>query len=191
MNESIHNKILWNEAALGGLVLGAFTIVITLLSGLAGRISGGALVAVIGSVVKFLVWAVKFGGCIWLMAFFMKRLVQRYDGVENAETHILGRRLALLSALIVAAYSLASALLVDPEELNSAVTTALAATGQQLDSNTRSALEQIGPKLPVITFFATFLYCWAYGAILSVILSRNIPPFNPFASSSNPPVDEQ
>ena len=187
MKETISSKHRWNEGAVAGLALGGFTIVMTLLSTLAARISGGVAVAALGSILKFLLWAAKFAGCIWLMRFFMLRLVDRYDGVTNQDTRSLGIIVALLSALVVAAYSMGVLLFQDPADMKAAMDTAMASYSSMLDSNTRALMDSMMGKLPVITFFSMFIYCWVFGVILSAILSRNIPSRNPFDN----PVDEQ
>ena len=176
----ITGKDIWNDAAVAGLAIGAFTVVMQLLAGLAAKISGGVAVAMLGSVVKFLVWAVKFVGCIWLMRFFMLRLCRRFNGVTNYDTRRFGMHAALLSAFIVSAFVFCTLYFTSPEELLATVEAAVSAAPVQMDSNTRAALDRMIGKLPAIYFFVNLFYCWLYGTVLSAILSRNIPPFNPF-----------
>ena len=47
-------------------------------------------------------------------------------------------------------------------------------------------LEEMLPKLPTITFFSQFIYCWLFGTVVAAIFSRNIPSSNPFDN-----IDEQ
>ncbi|MBR1872362.1 MAG: DUF4199 domain-containing protein [Bacteroidales bacterium] len=183
MAESLENGTIWNESAVAGLVLGGFTIVVTLVSSLSAKIGGGAMLAFLSTVLSFLLWALRFAGCILLVRYFMKRLAEKYPSADNRDTRKLGNRMALLSAVIVAAYSLASMTFIDPESLSTAVQTALSSMPTGLDSNTMSAMEKVMDKLPVISFFSTFIYCWLYGTVLSAILSSNIPSRNPFENN--------
>lgn len=178
--DTISSRARWNEAAIAGLVLGAATILMQLLSVPVSKISGGVGLAMLASVLGFVVWAAKFCLCIWLMMFFMKRLVNRYQGVTNEDTRKFGISVALLSALIVSAYVFAMLYFSGPEELESAMQTALAQSPVSIDSNMQATLDRMMDKLPVIYFFVNLLYCWLFGTVVSLILSRNIPSRNPF-----------
>ena len=97
--EKINNSIIRNEAGKDGLILGLVTILFMLASQFAGKIDSPALTGVLG----FFLWLAKFLGCIFLMRFFMKKLVAGYDGVIGADTFRLGVWIALFSALILSA----------------------------------------------------------------------------------------
>lgn len=185
MKEVISSKHRWNEGAIAGLALGGFTVLLMVLSQLAGFIKGGVLVAAIGSIVKFLLWAVKFAGCIWLMRFFMLKLVVKYDQVTNQDTRRFGAIVALLSAVIVSAFSMAVMAFQDPGDIQEAFNAAMASTPVPMDLNTRNAIDAMSDKLPVISFVSMFFYCWIFGLIVSAILSRNIPSTNPFENYSD------
>ncbi|MBR1574242.1 MAG: DUF4199 domain-containing protein [Bacteroidales bacterium] len=186
MSKLFDKKASWNEAAVAGLALGGFTIGITLLSSLTGHFGEGVMLAMVKSVLSFLLWAAKFAGCIWLMAFFMKRLVARYDAVGNDDTRRFGTQVALLSAVLVAGFSLAQFHFMEPETLRATIDTALASYPMKMDSNTMAAMDKAIDALPTTAFFVTLLYCWLYGTIVSAILSRNIPSRNPFDQPSSP-----
>ena len=186
--EEITTRTRWNEAAIAGLALGGFTIVMQLLAGLAAKITGGVALAMLASVLKFVLWAVKLAGCIWLMRFFMLKLASKYSGVGNEDTRKFGMGVALLSALIVSAYVMASLSLTDPAEMQAAVDSALANYPMAIDSNTQYMMDKVMDKLPIIYFFVNLVYCFLFGTVVSAILSRNIPSRNPFDS---PEADEQ
>ena len=46
-----------------------------------------------------------------------------------------------------------------------------------------SQMDKMMGKMPQITFFSNLIYCFIFGTILSLILSRNIPSKDPFAAS--------
>ena len=180
MKEPISTKALWNEAGKAGLVLGAVSVVYTIIVSLLAKLSGGVGVAFLLSLFKFLLWAGKFVGCIFLMKFFLQALVNKYDGVDNKRTFHYGMAIAALSALIVAAYSLAESLFISPEQMQEAMDTALSSLSSTLDSNSMAIMDSMMNNLPQISFFSNLIYCFLFGTILSAILSRNIPSRDPF-----------
>jgi hypothetical protein len=50
-----------------------------------------------------------------------------------------------------------------------------------MDSNSLSMVDSYLERLPEITFISNLIYCFAFGTVLSAILSRNIPSTDPFA----------
>jgi len=185
MKEEVSGKILWNEAGKAGIVLGLIPIVYMGLSALIGGLSSeNVIVAFMISVLKFLLWALKFGGCIWAMAFFMKKFAASYNNVDNRDTFRLGTATALLSALIVSAFSLAL-MLINPDQINEAFDLLLAQYSSMFDSNTMAAMENMRESMPTYSFIGNLIYCFVFGLILSAILSRSIPSRNPFDSTND------
>lgn len=171
-------KSLWNEAAIAGLILGAISSAYMYLSGIAG------------TVVTLLMGLVKFVGCIYLMYFFMKKFSAGNPDAGHSEVFRFGSLVALLSALLYAAFSLAYLLYINPDSLSEALDKAMETYESILDSNSLEQLESLVPKMPTISFFTNLFYCWIFGTILSAIFSRNIPSDNPFDGESDS-IDEQ
>lgn len=178
--EELSGKTIWNEAGKAGIALGGTVIACSLLSSGLGLLGGGAMVKFLVSVLGFIIWLAKLVGCIWIMRYFMQKLVRDYQDVDNRQTYILGVESALLSALIVAAFTMATVMFVSPESYQETIETAIAQTSTMLDSNSRAVLDGMIQNLPIIMFFSNLVYCFIYGWILSAILSRNIPSSNPF-----------
>ncbi|HIT47831.1 MAG TPA: DUF4199 domain-containing protein [Candidatus Cryptobacteroides merdipullorum] len=173
-------NILLNSAAKAGLVLGAVSILSVLLTWLIDKIgagSTGALMAV--GVVNTLLWAAKLAGCILLMRFFMRRFSAADPEADNSRVFRFGMVTALLSALVYSAFYMAYLMFIEPEAIDMALD--IIRENPMMDSNSIAAAEQIAPMLPTYAFFINLFYCFIYGTILSAILSRNIPPRNPFA----------
>ena len=159
-------NILLNSAAKAGLVLGAVSILSMLLTWLLGKIGGdgtGALIAV--SVADTLVWAAKYE-----------------PEAGNSRVFRFGMLTALLSALVYSAFYMAYLMFIEPESIDMALD--VIRQNPMMDSNSIAAAEQIAPMLPTYAFFMNLVYCFVYGTILSAILSRNIPPRNPFAGEN-------
>lgn len=180
MEAELNGKTIWNEAGKAGIALGGTVIGCSLLSSGLGHLGGGTMVTFLVSVINFLVWLAKLVGCIWIMRYFMQKLVRDYPEADNHHTYVLGVESAILSALIVAAFTMATVMFVSPESYQEAFETAMAQTSAMLDSNSRAMIEGMMQNLPIIMFVSNLVYCFIYGWILSAILSRNIPSSNPF-----------
>ena len=179
----------WNEAAKAGLYFGAISSAYVGLSELIQMIDGAVLLGFL----KTALWAGKLVLCIWLMVFLMKRLTRKFSGVTNADTFRFGARTSLLSALIVASVYAAILILMPEDSISSAFDQATAQITGQLDSNSLAMLDTFKENMPTIIFFSQLIYCFTFGLILSLIVSRSIPSRNPFARDFNgeEPVDEQ
>ncbi|MGN0190971.1 MAG: DUF4199 domain-containing protein [Candidatus Cryptobacteroides sp.] len=194
MKETVTNKAILNLSSIAGLALGGVSVAYLLIS---ENITEWISSAVAVSVINMILWIAKFVGCIALMKFFMRKLVQDYDEVKTFHTLKLGIVSAAFSALLYSAASLADMLYINPESINEAYDLAMSAYSSILDSNTLRAMEQVKGSLPTISFFSNLIYCFLYGFVLSSILSRNIPIIDPFAdfhrneNNGDSQIDEQ
>lgn len=177
MNDSASNRILWNLATKNGLLLGLFTALCRILSQTlsTGEASAGM------AVLNLIIWLVQFVGCIFLMKFFMERLVAGHKDADNRDTARYGRMLALTSSLIFSSAMLFDVVFLDPDMAGQQIELIRQLYGGSLDSDT---LELIGKEgfYPKVMFFSNLIYGFVYGAILSWILSRYIPKRDPFSS---------
>lgn len=174
----IQQKIVWNDAARSGLVLGGVSIAYMLCTILLGKIQGGGAVAVLVNVASLLLWVFKFVLCIRLMKFFMLKFAASHEGVANSDSFLFGTVTALLSALIYSAFYMAWVSFIDPEMLTSSLDTIR--TASEFTEEQTEAIERLIPKLPTLTFFVNLIWCFLFGTVLSAIFSRNIPSRNPF-----------
>jgi hypothetical protein len=131
--------------------------------------------------INLLLWTVKFGGCIWLMLFFMKKFVADNPEADNSDTFKLGMAMALLSALVYSAFAFANVAFLYPDLFTEQMDTVMQQMAPMLDSNTAAELDRTMQNLPQITFFSNLIYCFLFGTIVSFALSRSIPSRNPFA----------
>ncbi len=181
MKEEVTKRALWNEGSKAGIVLGLIPVVHMFIS---QAVSGMQSHAVLAAVISFLLWAVKFGLCLWFMRFFMLKFADKY-AVTNALTFRYGVVVALCSSLIVAAFALANVLLINPELVSTQLDAVTSMYSSMMDSNTMQAIEEIKDIMPQITFFSNLIYCFIFGVILSLIYSRNIPSRDPFAGMND------
>ncbi len=180
MSEIITSKSLWREAGIAGLVLGGVAVILPLISSVIPS-SSNAMLSLLFSIVKFALWLAKFAGCIWLVRYFMLKLVKKYDEVDNTSTFNFGMASSFLSALIVSAVGLLQSVRMDKDIFISELTSSMGKYGAPLDSNTMAMIEKISDNMPTITFFSSLIYCFIFGVIVSYIWSRNIPAKDPFA----------
>lgn len=176
-------KTIWESAGRTGLILGLASISYVVISELLGSIQSEskavmALINVFGN----LLWLAKLVGCILIMRAAMYKFSDEYIEADNSDTLKFGMASALLSALAFSTFYLADMLFIHPDMITKAIEASQEVFGSMLDSNAIEMMEQMAPKLPAITFFTNLLWCTVYGCALSAILSRNIPPQNPFAN---------
>lgn len=116
------------------------------LSGIGGIILIQALNAIL--------WMAKFGGCLWLMRYFMRKLVENYDGVTRRSTFRLGVQTALFSAIIVAGVGLLNFTLISPDVMKEAIDAAMQSFSavNPLGDSERVSIERMIGKLPTISF---------------------------------------
>lgn len=178
MKETVNGKILWQEAGRTGLILGGVVIIYSLLSSLTSGLG------MFSGVLSFILWAGKFGGCLYLMHLFMVRLSQHYDGVTKRTAFGYGVRIALLSALVCSAYALIQAILY-PEAIEQAfdlIQETFASYGM-LDSNSIAVMEKMQQNYPAYMFFSNMVYCFLFGVIVAKIFSSKFPQDDPFGDT--------
>lgn len=181
MAYNLSRASLWNEGGKAALAIGIIPIIHSLTTHfLAGLNGNGAFMAAAIAFLNVFLWALKFFGCIFLVRFFMKKLVLKYPSADNRTTLNYGTIISLLSALIVAAYNLAHALTMSADEIRSMVNKVLGDNMAMLDLNTRNMLDKTIEAFPVYSFFTTLIYCFIFGYILSLFLAKDIPSRNPF-----------
>ncbi len=178
MEQNQLRKELWNGAAKAGLALGGVSSVYLFASqfitsaGMSGFLSG---------LLSLLLWGAKFGGCIWLMKFFMKKFAAENEDVQNSTTFRFGMLAAFLSALVYAAMSFANVAFISADMFTEQMNALMQQMAPMMDSNTMAQMDKTMQNLPQLTFFSNLIYCSIYGTLLSAILSRNIPDRNPFS----------
>ena len=104
MKQNVFQKNMWNTAGKAGLVLGLISTAYMFITKWTGQVELNAFLAM---VLNGLLWILKFGGCIWIMMFFMKKFCLENPEADNISTRRLGSLTAFLSALVFAAFSFA------------------------------------------------------------------------------------
>ena len=172
----LDSKTLWNEAGRVGLVFGGFS---SLCLGLkeASALSGSTFLVQAAAII---LWAVEFFGCILLMKKYMLDLRDKFEGVTLADTYHFGRRVALLSGLILAAVDAVLIMKMPQETVENVISELSSAVSAKMGSGYEGDIGRLVDKLPVYTFIFQWLYCFLYGSLLSAIMSRYIFLQGPF-----------
>ena len=173
---------MWEDAGRAGLALGLVSTAYLFLNQF---ISGLETSSILITILSTILWAVKFGGCIWLMMYFMKRLVRNNPEVTNSTTFRFGMLTAALSALVYAAATFANISFIAADTIAEQTNMMMEQMAPMMDSNSMTQMEKMMNNLPQITFFSNLIYCFIFGTVLSFILSRNIPSRNPFANNTS------
>lgn len=178
MEKSETRNLTWDIASKAGLALGGVSIaylLVNMFMPTTQSIGVGALISLLG----IALWAAKFFGCIWLMKFFMKKLVAADPETTNSDTFRLGMIIAVLSALIYAAFYLLYTSVISPDIYSESLALIQEQYAGMMPAESLEAIENI--NFPVMGFFTQLFYCSVFGIVLSAILSRNIPENDPFA----------
>ena len=177
----LDSKTLWNEAGRVGFVFGGFSSLCLVLKEGAGLTNSHFLVMA----AAVILWAVEFFGCILLMKKYMLDLRDKYDGVTIVDAYRFGRRVALLSGLILAAVDALIIMKMPQETVTSVMGELSAAMPAGMGSVSEDDLGRFVDKLPLYTFIGQWLYCFLYGSLLSAIMSRYIFLQGPFQGDGN------
>jgi hypothetical protein len=185
----LDSKTLWNEAGRVGFVFGGFSSLCLALKEGAGLTGSQFLV----TAAAIILWAVEFFGCILLMKKYMLDLRDKYDGVTMIDTYRFGRRVALLSGLILAAVDALIIMKMPQETVTSVMSELSAAMPAGMGRVSEDDLGRFVDNLPLYTFIGQWLYCFLYGSLLSAIMSRYIFLQGPFqgGDDGNDNIDNQ
>lgn len=173
-------NIMWESAGKAGLVLGGVSIVYLLLTMLLGKVAENGPAVLMG-LVNGLLWLAKFIACIYLLRLFMRKFAAAEPEADRNRVFRFGMITALLSALLYSAFYLAYVSFIAPDTFSQALD--ILADNPMMDSNSMSAVEEMIPRMPTISFFGNLIYCWLFGTILSAIFSASIRPQNPFTDN--------
>ena len=166
----LDSKTLWNEAGRVGFVFGGFSSLCLVLKEGAALTGSTFLV----QAAAIILWAVEFFGCILLMKKYMLDLRDKFDGVTMEETYHFGRRVALLSGLILAAVDAALIMKMPQDTVADVVNELNTAITAKLGAGYEGEVGRVVDRLPLYTFIFQWIYCFLYGSLLSAIMARYI-----------------
>ncbi len=166
----LDSKTLWNEAGRVGFVFGGFSSLCLLLKEGAALTGSTFLV----QAAAIILWAVEFFGCILLMKKYMLDLRDKFDDVTIEDTYRFGRRVGLLSGLILAAVDAVLIMKMPQDTVADVVNELNTAVTAKLGAGYEGEVGRVVDRLPLYTFIFQWVYCFLYGSLLSAIMSRYI-----------------
>ena len=170
------NSSFWNSAAINGLLFSLITIITSLLQS-AFNIQG---------ILAILLWCVKFGGCVYLLYYYMKQYSNNAEYVTYGESFKYGFALCVFSSIVCACYIFISMTWLFPETVDIAmeqIQTAIA-TGAYT-SEQEDAIFNVADKLPQLTLITCLIYYILIGAVMSSIIANFTKKTDPFAENNN------
>ena len=166
----------WSCAAMDGLYLSLITIIYSLLL---------AVWQPEGFLIKSLLWAVKFGGCLYLLWLFMKRWSDKFDTISYSQSYNYGFLICLFSSIMCACYSYIQAEWLFPEQTAQAVDLIKETMAQQgtLNSDTENMMDNYLQNFGRISMFVSLFYYIIFGSIASAVTANFTKKTNPFGET--------
>lgn len=164
----------WNAAARDGLLLSLVTIIFSLVSSVftpRGILAVG-------------LWAVKFGGCLYLLHHFMKKYAEPFDRLDYRQSFSFGTLVCLFSSIICACFAFASLVWLFPDtadQVAAQIEQTMAA--RHYTPEQENAVTSMMNRLPQIMFFGTFVYYFIFGVAASAVTANFTKKDNPFGDS--------
>ena len=161
-----------------GLYLSLITIIYTLVS---------TVLQPDAFLIKSLLWIIKFGGCIYLLWFLMKRWSDNFETIPYGQSFNYGFIVCLFSTILCACFNYAMIEWIFPEQMNEAFIIAQQAMAEQgtLDSNTEKAMEMVMGNIGRISLFFYLFYYTIWGALTASIVACFTKKENPFGNTEN------
>lgn len=180
MKKEFSSSASWNSAAVAGLIMAISTIAADYISSLPVLLGAKGFIS---GLVVYLLKFVKIVACVYVFRILMLRFHNTVSADYTKLQHY-GLKIALFSSILVAGFSLAQILVINPDTMTQMVQEVESAYQNMMDSNTMAAMEKMMSKLPVITFFSSLVYCYIWGWILSTAFARKLFPVDPFGDRS-------
>ena len=168
----------WSSAAMDGLYLSLVTIIYSLIVSVFPTES---------FLIKTLLWIVKFGGCLYLLWYFMKRWSDQFDTITYSQSYNYGFIVCLLSSVICACFSYAQVEWFFPGHTEEAINLAKETMIQQgtLNSSTEDTMNTFFNNIGRISLFASLVYYTIFGGIAAAITANFTKKTNPFGETEN------
>lgn len=153
-----------NSAAIDGLLLSTITIVASLVN---------SVTDIKGMLPATMLWMAKFGGCIYMLNYIMKRYSSRFTGMSYRGIFKYGMVVCFFSSIVCSCYMLLSLTILFPEQLDLAIEqiNTMMSSGA-LASADEKAVELMIVKLPKITFVTSFIYYNIIGAVMCSVIAN-------------------
>lgn len=165
-----------SSAALNGLILGAVTIVYSLIV---------TLVEPKGFL-SIILWTIKFAATNYLLYYLIKEFAKPYNYIKYGECFSYGVLVSSFSAIICACFSFISMAFLFPDQTDMIIEQVQTAMGSQsnITEEQEAMFDKLLPRLPELTLFFSLIYYTIYGVIASSIIANFTKKTDPFATEN-------
>lgn len=179
MDNKIKFKDLFHEAGIAGVVLTSVTLAYMLISTLTTSIAPNLVILI------DLLRILKIVACLWVLRYYMDKFHRNYPEATRGEVRRMGTFTGFLSALILAAVTMAI-IEWNPQEIKQAMDEVYQQIGQHnmLTKENREALSLIENNFGQIMFWSSLATNTLIGWIFSAIFAPRIVPINPFIDNT-------
>ena len=115
-----------------------------------------------------------------IMKYCMNRFTIENPTATNSDTFKLGTLIAMFSAIVFSVITVADHLYIFPEYYQSLYAAMIQEYSKFMSAARIDEMKAMLADAPKTAFIGTFIYCFLFGTVLSLILSRNIPSKDPF-----------
>ena len=131
------------------------------------------------SITGTLLWVLETGGCIYFMALFMRRFTIECPGVTRGAAFRMGMVTALLSGFVYSVAFYVNITVINAglyaEQFKLLTDTMMTQMDPLMDQQTKTAMEKAMSYMPQMMFLSNLLYCFGFGTLASLFVSRRIP----------------
>lgn len=154
-----------NSAAIDGLLLSTVTVIASL---------SHSLLGITGMVAATIIWILKFGGCIYVLNWCMRRQTLSCGGATYGDTFKYGILVCLFSSFVCAAYMFMSFTILFPEQADLAVeqVRTIMESSNKLSATDQQAFNSAMDRLPQVIFITNFIYYTIIGAVMSSVIAN-------------------
>lgn len=157
-------KYNFSEIAKNGLILSLISIIILL--------ANQFITSKIPSL-SILFWIIKFGGCIYLLYFFMKQHASANSGITYKQSANYGSLVSVFSAIAIGAYLTLHYYVIVPNAFSEAVETWLQLMAEQgMDMSSSLDIDTLESNFPIYAAVGQIIYCSLFGLLASSIIAN-------------------
>ncbi len=163
----------WSTAALYGLLLALVTVIHSLIT----------VVFEPPLAINIILWAVKFGGSLWVLYYFMKEYAKPFENFTHKEGFRFGFLVTVFSSIICASFAFIQITVIFPDLMATQMETVMNAM-QSSNPESLEAFEKIQGILPQLIFVFSLVYYIIFGAIASAIIANYTKKGDIFADNA-------
>lgn len=173
MKENLTRKMIWDQAGITGLVLGAVLSIAMIIDRLLIKIDINPNIVLILSA---LMLSVRIFGYIVGLIYFTRKFNAENNGLDRKQIYRFGRASALLAAFVFACASFADAAYLSADIFLEQYRLSFQMMEPLMDANTKNSMDVMLSHIPELISVSNFINTFILGTLLALIISRKYPP---------------